>query len=93
MGMSGSQAEAVRLCTQRAASRALRTAGHNHLSRGPALRRSNEDRGLAGMLLDSVHVPRVLPPQLATLVVLLKTQAASRREGLSEGNDDPPLAT
>jgi hypothetical protein len=94
MGMSGAQAEAVRLSTRRAASLALRTpkAGHNHQSRSLALRRCNEGRGLADMLLDSVRIPRVLPTQPATLIVLLKTQAASRREGLREGNDDPPLA-
>jgi hypothetical protein len=42
------------------------------------------------MLLDSFHTPRVLPPQLAALVVSLKTQAAERRRG-SRVND-PPLA-
>jgi hypothetical protein len=44
------------------------------------------------MLLDSVHISRVLPPQLAALVALLKTPAAEKRLATGEIDDDPPLA-
>jgi hypothetical protein len=47
-------------------------------SGGPILRRHDEDRGLADMLLDSFHLPRVLPPRLSALVALLKTSAGAR---------------
>jgi hypothetical protein len=62
--------------------------GRNY--RKPIQQPHNEDRGLAEMLLDSFHIPRVLPPQLAALAVLLKTQGAERRRGTRE--NDPPLA-
>jgi hypothetical protein len=50
----------------------------NGPSRGPIPRRHEEDRKLADMLMDSFHVPRVLPPRLSALVALLKTSSAAR---------------
>jgi hypothetical protein len=43
------------------------------------------------MLLDSFHIPRVLPPQLAALVALLKTPAAEKRFATGEIDDDARL--
>jgi hypothetical protein len=59
--------------------------------RKPIQQPHNEDRGLAEMLLDSFHIPRVLPPQLAALVVLLKMQAAEHRRGTRENDPLLPL--
>jgi hypothetical protein len=50
-------------------------------SRNPILRQRDEDRGLADMLLDSFHVPRVMPPRLSALVALLKTPIANAAPG------------
>jgi hypothetical protein len=66
--------------------------GRDHRSRSPSVRQDNEDRGLGDMLLDSFHVPRVLPPQLAALVISLKTKAATRRDDTRRSNDDPLAA-
>jgi hypothetical protein len=96
MGMSGSQTKTVLLpgggLTTRPSisSRGEPGTGCNYQSRKPIQQPHNEDRGLAEMLLDSVHIPRVLPPQLAALVVLLKAHGAERRRGTRE--NDPPLA-
>jgi hypothetical protein len=60
----------------------------NYRSGGPISRRRDEDRGLADMLLDSFHLPRVLPPRLSALVALLKTSAGARRDANADRN--PP---
>jgi hypothetical protein len=95
MGMSGSQTKTVQLSggglTTRPSisSRATPGTGRNYQSREPT---KQEERGLANMLLDSFHTPRVLPPQLAALVALLKTPAAEKRLATGEMDDDPRLA-
>jgi hypothetical protein len=83
MGMSGSQTETVQLLEGRLIARlpiscAGRAPGkaRDRQSGKPILREHNEDRGLADMLLDSVCVPRMLPPQLSALVALLRSAAA-----------------
>ncbi len=92
--MSGSRDEIVQFGIEGLLARGLSSAskapdtGPNYRSLIPHQR--NQERGLADMLLDSFHVPRALPPQLAALAVLLKTQAAERRRGTRE--NDPPLA-
>jgi hypothetical protein len=94
MGMSRSQTTTAQLGMESPVARALKS----YSGRAPETGRSQsrnailrqQDRGLADMLLDSFHTPRVLPPQLAALVVSLKTQAAERRRGTRE--NDPPLA-
>jgi hypothetical protein len=92
MGMSGSQTKTVQLPeggpTRRPSISSMPGTGRNY--RKPIQQLHNEDRGLAEMLLDSFHIPRVLPPQLAALVVLLKMQAAESRRGTRE--NEPPLA-
>jgi hypothetical protein len=95
MGMSGSRTKSAHLGIEGPVARALMSCsgkapetGHNCQSRSAILRQ--QDRGLADMLLDSFHTPRVLPPQLAALVVSLRTQAAERRRGTRV--NDPPLA-
>jgi hypothetical protein len=92
--MSGSQTKTVQLpeggptTRPSISSRGMPRTGRTY--RKPIQQLHNEDRGLAEMLLDSFHIPRVLPPQLAALVVLLKMQAAEHRRGTRE--NDPPLA-
>jgi hypothetical protein len=81
-GMEGPVTRALKSCTGKAAE-----TGRSQ-SRNAFLRQ--QERGLADMLLDSFHTPMVLPPQLAALVVSLKTQAAERRRGTRV--NDPPLA-
>jgi hypothetical protein len=98
MGMSGSQTKTVQLpsggLTTRPSisSRGAPGTGRNYQSRKPIQQPHNEDRGLAEMLLDRVHIPRVLPPQLAALVALLKTPAAEKRLATGEVDDDPPYS-
>jgi hypothetical protein len=97
MGISGLQTKTVQLPgggpTKRPSilSGGEPETGRNHHGRKPIQQTRNEDRGLAEMLLDSVHVPRGLPPQLAVLVALLKAPVAEKRLP-TEINDDPPLA-
>jgi hypothetical protein len=97
MGMSGSQTKAVQLpgggLTTRPSisSRGTLATGRNYQSRKPIQQPHNEDRGLADMLLDTVHIPRVLPPQLCALIALLKTSAAENRLATGEIDDDPRL--
>jgi hypothetical protein len=62
--------------------------GRNYQSRKPILQQNKDARGLAEMLLDSFHVPRVLPPELAALVALLKAEA-ERRPSASKIDDYP----
>jgi hypothetical protein len=73
-------------------SRGAAGTARNYQSRKPIQQPHKEDRGLAEMLLDSGHISRVLPPQLAALVALLKTPAAEKRLATGEIDDDPPLA-
>jgi hypothetical protein len=97
MGMSGSRLKTVQVGMEGPVERGLVSCsgrapetGRNCLNCGPVLPQHNDDRALAAMLLDSFHIPRVLPPRLAALVVLLKTLPPERRRGARE--NDPPIA-
>jgi hypothetical protein len=70
-------------------SRGASGTGRNYQSRKPIIQHNKDARGLADMLLDSLHVPRVLPPELAALVALLKTPETEKRTSAGKIDDDP----